>query len=242
MKTNNIVLIVVAILVALITFQATSYFTNKKVEKAKLELRKERIKNDSLVQISESLYSKLVADTLALRELRKINDSLELELETPVVVTRVVAAPKDKETTIDDIAVTDSTFTFTDYYPEKEDAFVTYSAEVDTKSKTGKGEFKFKEIELSLGIGQNEDGTYSLNTKVPEFLTINNIQVQGTPLEPLQEKPDNFGLILGAGVGQDFRDDSMFGKIEAGIRFKKVYLDLEAATNQTISTSLKFEF
>ena len=47
----------------------------KKLEKAQIELRTTKIKNDTLVQINDRQYTKLVADTLTEKQLRKKIDS-----------------------------------------------------------------------------------------------------------------------------------------------------------------------
>lgn len=241
MKRITKILIVLGVILAIIVAVFTTiHFKDKAIADARMELRKEIIKNDSLQQLTEVLYTKRVADTLKIGELKRLSDSLKLQLSKPKVVGTIKIKPKDQKGDIDVIVVKDSTFSIEDHYPNKENAFVSYFATVDTKTEKGVGEFKFTEFSIDFGITENKDGTYSLNTAVPEYMKVNSISVQSLPMAPT--KIDNFGILLGAGVGKDFNDNSTFLKVGTDFRFKKTYIGVEGTTNRTISTGIKFEF
>lgn len=241
MKTlNKILMVLGAVLLILATFFITDHIKEKKLEKQRLELRKQILKNDSLVQINEGLYTKRIADTLKISQLRKLNNILQLELEDPKVIVVTKVQPKDQEKEVDSIIVKDNLVSIKDYYPDKENPFITYSADVNFETQKGEGKFSFKELNLNFGVTQNKDGTYSLNSSVPDFINVTDITVQSLPLTP--KKVDNFGWLAGAGIGQDFRDQSQYLTLNAGIRFRKLYLEVQGSTNNTLSTNIKFEF
>lgn len=240
MKLKTILLILAGIAIAFSAFKITQVIADKKLKEEQVKLRKELIKNDSLIKINKGLYTKLVADTLTIKQLKKKSDSLELELKNPKVVVHTVYKFKEVEKPIDGVVVKDSMVELTDAYPDKENPFISYIANINLITGEGIGKFTITPLSISLGIGQNPDGTYRLNTKVPDFMTISSIDVQALPME--LSEPDNFGWLVGAGIGKDFRDNSNYLTLSAGIRVKKVYLEAIGATNQTISAGFKFEF
>lgn len=241
---NRITLILAGIVILLI---AGLYFGNeyykKQLEAEREGARREKIKNSELTKINEGLYTKLAADTLAIKELKKLNDSLELKLENPEVVTVVKWKIKYLEKPVDGIVVKDSTMSLVDTYPDSINPFVTYRLKVDLKKWTGTGSWDFTPQEIVLGIGQNEDGTYSVNTKVPEFLSITGLDVSSLPMKT--QKPDNFGWLLGVKGGKNFLDNNNLYGISGGIRYKKFYLDTDVLVGQDTAIGLlglKLEF
>lgn len=240
MNTKNTILAIIIIIITfVITFKGTSWYYSKQNEEVKTELRKLQIKNSELIEIREGLYTKLVADTLTIRELNKLNDSLNLELKDPKEVVVVKWKYKESISPIDNVEVTDSIVKITDYYPNKEDRFITYSGEVNKNTESGVGNFKFETQELKLGIGQNKDGTYSVNTGVPEYLKITDIDVRSLPIEKV--KSDDFGWLLGASIGKDLKDAENYLKVSAGIRYKKIYLKAGAGSNGTTEVGIDIE-
>lgn len=241
---NRITLILAGIVILLI---AGLYFGNeyykKQLEAEREGARREKIKNSELTKINEGLYTKLAADTLTIKQLKKLNDSLELKLENPEVVTVVKWKIKYLEKPVDGIVVKDSTMSLVDTYPDSINPFVTYRLKVDLKKWTGTGSWDFTPQEIVLGIGQNEDGTYSVNTKVPEFLSITGLDVSSLPMKT--QKPDNFGWLLGVKGGKNFLDNNNLYGISGGIRYKKFYLDTDVLVGQDAAIGLlglKLEF
>jgi hypothetical protein len=243
----KIILILAVFILTSFKVMVTHY--KNKLAKVNLELRKEIIKGDSLTIIKDGLYTKLVADTLTKKQLRKKIDSLDLELENPKVITEIVFVPKYIEKEIDGIVVKDSIIDIVDNYPTKESPFVTYKATIDVKKGTGVGSFKFTPIKMDLAIGQNKDGTYKLNTKVPDFISVSSVNVVALPMDTeLDPKKDNFGVLFGLGVGTnldkvyDLYEEDLFFKASVDLRIRKFYIGVEAATNKTVSGGIKVEF
>lgn len=218
----------------------SNHLNNKKLEEARIELRKERIKNDTLVKLAPGVYSKLVADTLTINELNNRLKELEIKLENPTIIQNITFEPEEKDTEITEVEVDNDTIKQTDYYPTKENYFVKYSSKTNTKTQQGVGNFSFNPQDISLAIGQKEDGTYEVKTKFPDYFNITNLDVQSLPMTPNKRK--DFGWLLGAGYGQNLTTKEEFLNIQAGIRYKKTYFTLNGATNNTLNGTLTFEF
>ena len=232
----------IIIVVGLIFLKVGEHFYYKKTEELRAEIKKERIRADELIKVNEGYYQKLVADTLTKKQLKKQVDSLQLAVKNPIIVEKIKFIPKDIEKPVDGIIVKDSIISTEDYYPKQgEDYFVKYTSEINIKTQKGVGKFSFgKPISLNLAIGEQKDGTYRVDTRLPDYINIESIDVQALPMTP--QKKDNFGLLIGAGAGKDFKDNSTYLQLTSGIRYKKVYLNIGAGTNKTINGTVTFEF
>lgn len=240
MKLNNILLVLLLIGVALGAFLIGQNISEKKLEEQKQALRLEIIKNDKLTKVRDGLWTKIINDTKTKADLKNQVDSLGLELENPKVIIKTEFVFKEVEKPIDGIVVKDSTLEINDAYPNKEDPFAKYFATIDLTTGTGIGRFTFNPISVNLGIAQNEDGTFRLNTAVPDFINVTSIVVDALPME--LPTIDNFGWLAGAGIGKDFRDESMYLTVSGGLRYKAVSILIQGTSNQTISTGFLIEF
>jgi len=238
---KNWVTIFFFILALLIGWYLANKFSDSKIRKLEKEVKSIVLKNDSLVILQKGLYSKLVADTATAKQLKIKVEELQLELKKPNLVIEQEVVFDTIETTIEVVKKSEGSFEFNDYYPIKEDYFIKYSANIDTKTKTGKGKFTLKPLSFSLGIEEESKGMYRLNTKVPDFVKISKIDVISLPYEE-KFKKDVFGFIFGAGYGKSFQTDSQFIQMNTGIRINKTYLFINAGTNQTVGASLMVEF
>lgn len=168
MKDLKYILLILVIIV-------TSFIMCQR-EKEKFEdwKKKEIIKNDSLVKIDSTQYTKVIADTLTEKQLRNKIRDLEIALRTKpktVIETQLVPYPVEKR--IDSIVYVDGKLNLTDYYPQKKDYFVRYTA-VDTI-----GRFDFNPIKMSLVLSEDKDGVWRVDSKVPSFLQITDITAVG---------------------------------------------------------------
>ena len=214
---------------------------DNRIDNIEIELRKERIKNDSLVILATGQARRLVADTLTQRELRSKINELGLEIRgLERSITQIGLRPKDTVKEVDTVLINEGEILITDYYPSMEDFFIKYNNTIDIETQKGNSTWTFSDLEIDLAISQNDDGTFEANMRAPDFITINSLDVQATPMTPI--KRDNFGILLGGGIGQDFRDDSNYIKLGAGVRFKKTYLMLEANSNKQADVGIKYEF
>lgn len=243
MKTQNKIIIGLIVLLLLMLGGGALYINSLKGEIDDLEManRKLVLKNDTLQKVSDTQYRKLVADTLTKRQLQKKVDSLGLELDAkPKVIYKVKFVPKEVEKPTDSVSVDSLGVTIDDYYPKRDNYFVRYQNRISLKDSTGVSKWSFGSISISGVISQRDDGIFQADFKTPEWLTIEDVDIQAVPLEV--PKPDNFGLLLGGSVGKDFKSDEVYGRISGGLRFKKFYIDIGAGTNQTLDGGIKFEF
>lgn len=237
---NTIITVILIVVTIFVTHKCTEEKLQEDVSKVELEFRKLKIKRDSLTKINDSLTTKLVADTLEIKELRKINDSLALQVKNPKVITIVEFKPEDKQVEIDTLGTDKDTLVVSSSYPNKEKPFVKYEAKIDKQTNTGKGQFKFYPQEVVIGIGENKDGTYTVNTKLPEYFKAVRVDVQSLPKKEIKE--DNFGWLLGARIGEDLRTSKGYLKLNAGIRVKKIYFSVGVASNANVEGGLDYEF
>jgi hypothetical protein len=234
------------IIIGLVIFAGFQFYkqniTQQQLEEATTAARTELIAKDSLQKINEGLYTKLAADTLTIAELRRLNDSLGLALgkkPTVIIQTEFLPAPQTGDA---DVAIGAlGEIKISDRYPKSEETpFVKYEALVSLEDTTAVGTFTFNPISINLGIEETEEGLFRVNTKVPDWLQVNSIDVQSLPMT--LPKQDKFGVLLGGGYGRDFQDDSQFLYLSGGLRYKKIYLEINGGTNETLSTGLKLEF
>jgi hypothetical protein len=239
-KLKTILIVALALIIA--GFAYNQHRLNNKLKEVAQAERKALIKADRLEKLADGLYTKLAADTLELAEMRRLNDSLGLELgKKPKVIIQTEFVPIPQEGEVDSVTQLNGEITIEDSYPKSEPVpFIKYKAIVSLKDTTAVGKFTFNPISINLGIEETEEGLFRVNTQVPDWIEITSIDVQALPMT--QIKPDNFGILLGVGYGKDFKNDANFMYLSGGIRFKKIYLELQGGTNETISTGLKYEF
>lgn len=163
-------------------------------EKIKDLKREQVIFKDSLRIIDSTQYSKIIADTLTERQLRKRIEELEIEnAKKPKIITEIQWKVRDSEKVVDTIYLPkgDSKLYVSDYYPNKYDPFVNYTL------KDTIGKFKFYPINTAIVVSENKDGTWKVDTKTPEFIEITNITAVGLKKE---FEPKTSPFYIGGGV------------------------------------------
>lgn len=241
-KIKHIVYIIIAALIFFGGFKVKDYFADKQLQEARLELKKERIKNDTLKKVTDGLYTKLAADTLTIRDLKRVSDSLSLELKKPAEIVYIQAKPQDKEAdTVDVVVVKDTTVTIEDFYPQKETFFVRYTSSINTKRGVGESKWNFQPISISIGLEENKDGTWKSNIKVPEFLTISKVDVLSKPRNSF-ENVDNFDFIMGGGLSKNFLQDQTNVRANIGLRYKDFIIIAGATTDAQTDITLNYQF
>jgi len=238
---KTIIIIIFAILACIATFKITSYFKDRHIEDTEAKYHAQLLRNDSLVKIKDGLYEKHVADSLTQRDLNRLIDSLKIPVKGTVKqITRLAFQPKTQDTKIDSIKVENDSIHFEDFYPQKKDYFTKYEGKLNTATKSGKGKFSFSPQNINLVITQEADKSYKVTAGVPEYFNITGLDVQSLPIK--EPEINNWGTLLGGGLGKDFKDNSWYLKVGGGIRYKKVILQLSGATNKTVDVSTLIEF
>lgn len=183
----------------------------------------------------------MVADTATIRELKRKVNKLELEVKEPKIVIQKEIVFDTIETKVEIVKKSDTSFEFEDYYPTKQNPFIKYIAKVNTRAESVVGKFILQPLSLSSSIGIDKEGKYSINSRVPNFTRISDLDVISIPYNK-QYKKDVFGFMFGGGYGKSFEIDSQFLTMQTGVRINKTYLFLNAGTNQTVGASLMVEF
>lgn len=230
-----------AILFLLIGWYVSDYFSKSEVDKLRTDLKKVTLKNDSLVMIKKNLYTKMVADTSKIKDLKRKVKSLELYIKEPQIVIEKKVVFDTIQTEVESTITENRNINFEDYYPTKENPFIKYSAIINTQTKKVNGEFLLQPLSLFSTIGLNDKGEYRINSRVPNFANISSLSAISEPYKE-QQKKDVFGFIFGAGYGKSFKTEVDFLQFQTGFRINKTYLFLNAGTNQTVGATLMVEF
>lgn len=243
MKLNGktIIIIVLCFVVAFVSINATKAIYEGKVAKVKRELKNYKIRNDSLTKVSEGHYKKLVADTLTKKQLRQKVDSLELKVKKPIIITKTEYKFKDIETE-GSIKQTDSTMFYTDYYPQKENPFIVYQSNVNKIKETFEGSFTLNPISIDFVFSQNEDGTYQLDTKLPDFISVTSIDIESIPLEETFISEKTFTTFAGLKYNHTFTSQDPSVEVMFGARYRKINLIGSLNTNSYLGLGFLIDF
>ena len=243
MKTQNKVTIALVILILLLIGGGWIYINSLKqdIADAELSARIEKLRADKLEIISTTQARKLVADSLTQKQLNQRVKELGIELDAkPKIVWKTKFIIKEVEKEVDSVKVDSNSLEVIDYYPAKENYFIRYQNKIDLINGKGNSKWNFKPIVISGAISKRDDGIYQVDFVHPDFLQIDSIDIEATPLDT--PKPDNFGVLFGASYGKDFKDDTSYLRLSGGLRFKRFYIDVGGGTNSTIDGGVKYEF
>lgn len=181
--------IIIVLLVVLLIFSV-----NRSCEQLQDLERQHKIEKAELIKVNETQYKKLIADSLTKREMRRLIDSLEIEA---VKDAKIVLVPtiqlKDQEKIVDTIHLPSESrpLYIADYYPDKVKPFVKYTLNDST------GKFSFYPVDIALVVSENKDGTWQVDTKMPEYFNVTNITAVGRP-QPIAKKQSPF--YVGGGI------------------------------------------
>lgn len=215
-------------------------FVKPKEQRLQAELNKQKIQNDTLTKIADGYYTKLVADTLTQKQLKKLAEEvIELKNRKPVSVTKTVIQPVRIEKETDTISEIGDSIFITDSYPDKENPFLKYTNRFSLVDKKGVSEFDFSEITLSEVVTKKEDGLYQIDFKGPDFLEVKSINIQTEPQK--KNEKDNSGILVGLNIEKDFTNNSTYYNPNAYYRFKKFYIGGGASTKGSGMFGIKIE-
>jgi hypothetical protein len=235
--------LIILTMTIILLFIVTRSCYQREIEKLRAENKKNILRGDSLVKINETTYTKYVADSLTIRELRKIIQDLDIKVKNPKMLTRIVYVNKDIEKDIDGIVVNDSIINILDHYPNKENATITYDASLNILTQKGRSKFSFKEQQLNLVVSQDKNGMWRATLKTPnEFVNINSLDVLTLPSVTEEVKVKNFGWLLGAKYNTNLTSDTNNAELLGGFRYKRVNIIGSVNTDKQIGLGTLFEF
>jgi hypothetical protein len=119
-------------------------------------------------------------------------------------------------------------------YPSKEDWFISWNGSVNKQNAFYNGKWEFGELPLQIILTETERGMWRSRLVGPDWLKVNSMEVNSLPI-PIQEKPSNFGFILGGGYINSFDPNGSNGlSVGGGLRFKDHNLIINGTTNREV--------
>lgn len=238
-KTTN--WIIAALTVVIVIFWLTSRQKDWKIKEAQRKENIVKIKQDSLQKLSDSLYQRLVADTLSERQIKDLTKEIvDLKGIKPETIIKIITKIKEVEKSTDSVSIKQDSIFIEDYYPKKENYLIKYINKTSLTNTKGVSKFEFNKFQITGVISEQSDGLFIFNLKTPEFIEVGGIEVQSLPKETI--KKDNWGYLFGAGYGQNINSKESFININSYIRYKKFYIGLEATTQGNLLGGIKVEF
>lgn len=226
-------------------------------EKEITKMKKYIIESDVQKKIADGKYSKLV-NTYANQkdlnnQLRKENqilyDTIKLKGERILSITNTEITFKgkiSKGTPL--VKVSDSTFNFTSYYPEKKDYFIKYDGKVNTVSKTVDEKWSFTKFKLDIILTERKDGIWDSYIDAPKFVEVSNIKINSLPpikySSPQTRRVNPLNIYGGTGYITDLTK-TKGGEIylQGGVGFKgKIIILGQVTTNKTAGVGLLYKF
>ncbi len=181
-----------------------------------------------------------MADTLTKRQLNnKIDSLVNLKGSIPKSITKTIIQPQKIVKVIDTIYVKNDSIYLEDFYPNKQNPFLKYSAVFNTDNKENSSNFEFQPVTLTHVVSKKEDGLYQIDFKGPEFIDVNSLSVQTEPIE--KTKKDNWGTLIGIEYGKKVESKQDIIRVDAYRRYKKVYFGGGITTSKEITGGIKIE-
>lgn len=158
----------------------------------------------------------------------------------PVSVTRTIIQPVRIEKETDTIEREGDSIRIVDFYPDKLNPFLKYTNNFSLITNTGNSSFNFNPITLTQVVTEKDGGLYQIDFKTPDFLQVNSIDIQTTPMAP--PPVDNWGTLIGIEYGKNLESQQNIFEINAYQRYKKFYFGGAVSTNKDVKGGIKFEF
>lgn len=189
-------------------------------------LKAELLSRDSLIRINDSLVTCLVHDVETYRTIASRLPA-RIKVDRPIMVTKVEYVYVTERDTITQTVdgMIDS------YYPDANDWVIRHWVYPYTDGSYF-GEWEFRPVQLDLVINEKQKGLYEAQLAGPSFLQVRDLKVNSLPLENVPTKP-TAGVIVGGGVGYDWKNTAVVPVIHAGYAWKKNTLLGSVQPNQT---------
>ena len=238
-RTTLILVIIIALLIA-VGFIGKGYYEGK-IGREQQAYKSLVLKNDTLQKVNDTQYRRLVADTLTKGEMSRLIDSLGIALDAkPKVVIQTEIIIKEVIKYVDSIEIEGDSIHVVDHYPSKEDYFVRYQNDISISTQTGVSKFTFIPVDISIVLSQREDGIFTSDIKVPEYMEVSSVDIRALPFTPTVK--NNFGWLIGAGAGKDLNKKGTSLRISGGLRYKKFYILVGGSSNGTVDGAINLEF
>lgn len=231
---------ILTVVIAILWVQKNQAY--KEAFQSKQEMRKGVIYRDSLVKLADGYYQKLVADTLTRSQLNELaRQIVDIKKLQPVSVTTTVIKPINVVKETNEVKVSEDSISIQDFYPNKDNPFLTYKNKLSLTTQSGVSTFDFNEITLKEVISKKENGLYQVDFKGPPFIQVKSINIQTEPIE--KEVKDKKGVLIGLSYGTnlDSKESSNFVELNVYQRYNKFYIGGGVDTNKNVKGGVKIE-
>lgn len=222
-----------------ITFIIRNKQANNRAELYKREL----IKTDSLRESALGSYRKLVNDLSTQKDLNKqlktergdLFKELKKLKSKVKSISDISLKPQDAVTvTIVKRDTVTGESNFTDYYPSKADAFITYSGKIKNDSLTA--DWSFDTLGINMVVYEKLKGVYEVDLKAPSWIQVTDLQVNSLPMETKVNKPIRF--LMGAEARSSFRTFEPVVGVGGGITTKNTIYIIKVDTEQRVGAGV----
>lgn len=235
------------------------YMSRKVIEKESenIKLKMEIILKDSLTQVGEGKYRKMVnyydGKVKLLERVRKNNPEIYREIiknnEKILSNTNLDFTFKPKESSRV-LTKKDSIFEFSSYYPKKENSFIKFNGTLNTNSNILNEKWTFNNIKLDIILTEKENGLWNTYLDGPDFVVVNSMSINSLPPKeyvPVKDKVKFLNFYGGVGIRTGVDNiASLDGKdltINGAMMIKnKVILELNMGTDKKVGTAILFKF
>lgn len=236
-KDYKFYLIVAGILFGIYFFFIKPNMALNELKKQNEILKKEIIAKDTLQKLADGKYSKLVNTYNSASDLNKIlrdsmklvSDSISKRKERVLFVDQNNITFKNKTGKSVAVANSDSTYSFSSYYPDKTNFFIQHDGILNTKTKSVADAWKFSNVNLNVVVTERKDGLWDSYIDGPDFLKVNSVKVNSLPAEkyvPKSEQPKS--LVFYGGLGLRGNPDVIITNkdllIKGAITYKDKYM------------------
>lgn len=241
-KTIRVTVTVITILTIIVFFGNQRYKTQQK-NKQIIFLQKELAKRDSLFQVADGAYKKLVADYYTERELLEVlsQENKELHTLTKTLKAKVVyyqtltMKPNDRVDTV--YVRTTERDNVLSYYPDKEVGFIKYTRTYFDEYYIDN--WKFNTLPISILIQEEQKGVFTSTIKGASWITISDMQVRSLPLDNITQKKLSF--YTGLGLGYNLTDNykhKVVSDVSVGIRYKNTLTTGRVSTDGVVGVGI----
>lgn len=217
----------IAILLLLLGWQ--TYSGARKTEEIS-NIKVELFARDSMIRINDSLVACLVHDLETYKTLAELVPD-HIVVRKPVLVTKVEYVYRTERDTI----FTQPDGMLEDFYPDRNEWVIRHWI-TPFSDGTFFSDWEFKPVKLDLVINEKERGLYEAQLSGPAFLEVRDLKVNSLPFDPPPSQKG--GVVIGGGVGYNWKDNSVQPILHAGYQWKRHTVFGSAQLNQTSANYL----
>ncbi len=250
-KSNIFILLLIALIIWLLFTMYNLCGEKKSLYNDINSMKMEIITKDSLVKIKDGEYTKLVnyynTESDLTKKLKDSNKELVSEIkdkkEKVLQLTGLVASLRGQLSSGSVDSIGKDSLSISIFYPQEEDWFINWKGLINTNELTYDGSWNFSRLKLNIVLTEEVSGIWRTRINGPDYFVIDSLKIESLPpQEYIPNKSKKLSLLVGAGVRR-YYGDNPHNKlvIGAGLKYKDVYLIMDAATDNSVTGKLIFK-